>query len=318
MTIADVLTIGLPKRRGRRLSPISEEATPEHREWLVPLREAYVESGLNYRKLKGLALTSEAQLSRLLTGAKDYPDLVRVLDVHDALSTVVEFPHTRDWYQKTWEAGAWAAKRPDEWIKDCMARVAKSPAGDGDMPCTKTVSKSPFARFPRAASCLAGMVTTALLASLLQLFGVGLPGASSSTVPDHTACGRDVRCLLDSRRESLRELTPVPVRGDRLYVSYPNPAPSVRESAFVRAWLAEDAPVYDNRRELRRLGSRTLYVSAGSTVYLRCTDQKDFVVLYGGEGDRLRSEAVRRLVERLDGLRRLPDTDPTECLGDVG
>ncbi|MGW6642966.1 hypothetical protein [Streptomyces iakyrus] len=321
MTITDALSVGLPKRRGRRLSPIFKDATAEHREWLVPLRQAYIESGLSYRKLKCLALTSEAQLSRLLTGAEDYPDLVRVLDVYTALSTVVEPAHPVEWYQKTWEAGAWAAKRPDEWIKDCIARVAKKPDCEADRgtPGTATEPKSPFTRFPRAVSCLAGMISTALLAYVLQLFGVDLPGASAPATPDREVCGRYARCLVDSGGEPPVISVPVPVSDGRQYVAYPPPTPSEGAPAFVRMWLSKDAPVYDNRRELRKFGSRSLYVSAGSTVYVQCKDEKNYLVVYGGEGDRLRPDTVRRwTVDRLDRLHRVAPADPVQCPDEIG
>ncbi|CAL9657378.1 hypothetical protein SUDANB126_06858 [Streptomyces sp. enrichment culture] len=55
MTNADALGVGLPERRGRRPSRTCGEVTAEHRERLTPLREAYIESGLSHRKLKGLA-----------------------------------------------------------------------------------------------------------------------------------------------------------------------------------------------------------------------------------------------------------------------
>ena len=328
---------GLPKRRGRRLGPICKDATPEHCEWLVPLREMYIESEFNYRELKTRALTSPAQLSRLLTGAKDYPDLVRVLDVYRALSTKVKPSHCAEWYQKTWEAGAWAAERPEEWIKDCIARLEKHSADDAEAPDADPAGRGSavglkplYIRFPRAISCLAGVLAGTLLTTVLHALVAGTPdGSVAAPTPrirptatyDTAACDSLGRCLTSP----LVEPAPAPARDDRRYVTYPAPAPSPGAPAGTAgAWwevvfVPRDTPVYDSNRRIKKEGSRAVYVGAGSTVYARCADAEDFLVIYAGNGDRIRPDSVRWIVET-DGSwaqDRVPYEPSTKCSNDM-
>jgi hypothetical protein len=315
MTIADAPGLRFPKGRGRRLSPISDEASSEHREWLVPLRDAYAESGLSYRKLKRLALTSEAQLSRLLTGAKDYPDLVRVLDVYTALTTVIEVPQPIDWYQKTWEAGAWAAERPQEWIKDRIARAAKFLEDPDTKPPAEGKPEPSKSRCQRGVFGFVGMVSGAVLMSVLQFLmaDTGADTASDSiSVAPRTSrtpmCGASVTCLITPPElQSGPEL----VRDGRPYVIYPAPPSTTPTGPTYAEGMVrmEDAPVYDSNHAIRRVNSKGLHVREGSTVYVQCQDEAGYLVLYGGNGDRLRSEDVVALLSATPDARRSASPD---------
>ncbi|MFC8678061.1 hypothetical protein ACFUEN_35905 [Streptomyces griseorubiginosus] len=273
-------------------------------------------------------------MSRLLTGARPYPDLDLVLNVHNALSTEVEPSHPADWYQKTWEAGAWAALRPEEWIKGCIARVEKHSADDTEMPDDGTAGrggvtevKTPPIRLPRAASYLAGVVTAALLAAVLHVLGTGAPdGSGAAPTPTVAMCDRLRRCYTSP----LVVPTFAPVRDGRRYVTYPDPryspdTPAGVDIAF-EVYLLEDAPVYDRHYKRKKERSQAVYVGAGSTVYPQCTDTKGFVIVYGGNGDRLRLDSVRWMIEgSLDrGQTMAPYEPPAKCSdgsnpsGDVG
>ncbi|MCW7944075.1 hypothetical protein AAW14_19055 [Streptomyces hygroscopicus] len=275
MTIGETPGCGeAPKRRGRPLSPICEETTPEHREWLVPLRAAYAESGLTYEQLRVRAVSNNGQLSRLLTGAEGYPDLARVLDVYTALVGVVEHTYSAEWYCKTWEAGAWAAGRPEEWIKECRAEVKR---------------KRDAGRYRQAFFCLLGLIVCALLwTRVVMPDGTGRGGPPFTPV---TSCA--AVCGLTGQ-----DPRPRPARNDRWYVMYPAPTPSALPTgpfarrAYVAGTVLEDAPVYDLYHQAREEQSKGVYVRAGSTVYVQCHDSRGYLVIYGGNGDRFRARDV--------------------------
>ncbi|MFD9496867.1 hypothetical protein ACFWA1_35935 [Streptomyces sp. NPDC060005] len=218
MTVTAFVVAEEPERNGpgRRLKPLAETVTMEHREWLVLLRVAFLASGLTYKDLCGKAFTSPTQLSRLLNGTEGYPGLERTLDLRNALQQTIDTLAELDpspvpnavgitlhrptenprpasiqnlpapeWFRKVWEAGAVAAKRPEHWINDHIAEVDRKEA----LAAARRAEAERGRRIGdigKSAFCI--LIAALVSASLFLMFGLSTPEAKDQGGINNRMC----------------------------------------------------------------------------------------------------------------------------------
>ncbi|WP_157968737.1 helix-turn-helix domain-containing protein [Streptomyces geranii] len=313
MTVSQVKESGQSRRPGRRLTPLNDNVVQEHREWLVPIREAYEVRGLTYRKLAPRAFTSTTQLSQLLNGKGSYPELENVL----AVVKVLKPEPCTEWFRKAWEAGAAAAGRDEEWIRRCLAKVDRPRPSNSDsrtMPVIHPPVINPVGVKYNVPTQRVGKQTPGPLFKIIVaiIIGAGCTWVEAArdaapTRQDDRCTSRD--CLVSTGlspeteahpstppggevKEPEAMVTAVPAspgvdEHDREYKKYP--VPSRPDSSADAGRLTEDARVYD-----RHYRATNRYVPAYTLVYVRCQDSLGYLVMYG-TADRLRRENLAEI-----------------------
>ncbi|MFG2463799.1 hypothetical protein ACGFWE_43180 [Streptomyces sp. NPDC048523] len=276
---------------GRRLKALTDAVTSEHREWLVPLRVAFLESGLTYKQLCPRALTSPTQLSRLLNGTDGYPDLERMLNLRDALQGAqaalepverlksipsqhgitlhsidqdeppkpVQHLQDSEWFRKAWEAGAVAIGRPAQWIRARIQEVDRKEAAARRGALARKVIDG----FGTTCGVFVGAMIIAWLILVLSGAHWGEEGNAAGSAPAPHTC----RVLPTGAtcQVSDRESQPSWLAEPRTYVRY---APPTNRAGTTRWTVRVDTPVYTPNGE-----DTGLYVRAGETVYVKtCKD----------------------------------------------
>ncbi|WKX23651.1 sigma-70 family RNA polymerase sigma factor [Streptomyces sp. HUAS CX7] len=100
-------------RPGRKLGPITDNASSTHRAWLVPMRDTYLASGLTLNALSDRIRFAKSKLSELLRGVGLYPRWEVVFLIAAELG-MPNWPLYRLWRQAAFEA-----QRSGEWVERC-------------------------------------------------------------------------------------------------------------------------------------------------------------------------------------------------------
>ncbi|MFC8661788.1 hypothetical protein [Streptomyces sp. NPDC057199] len=271
-------------RPGPSLGRISDATGPEHRAWLLPLRTSFLDSKWSCEELADKSYTTKGKVSELLRGVGDYPRWDRVRCVHQALNPL----QLLEWYEARWEEGALAAGRKPEWINKCLAAGQPS----AELPPSPVRPR----RRPLRTALVVAASLAAMASSLLGLAAVR-PGPTQADHPPVEACASPAAlyCELAGPSAPARISGPAPDRRDvsfvapslradaeRAYVNYPRPFSTATGSVEKVVLGTADARVYTPKG-----WSKRLWIRGGATVYVICTDSRDFLVLYGGDGDRV-------------------------------
>ncbi|WP_404200083.1 hypothetical protein [Streptomyces tauricus] len=317
MSVMDIVSFEEEPARpgpGRRLNPLADTVTPEHREWLVPLRVAFLESGLTYKDLCLKALTSPAQLSRLLNGMDGYPDLERTLNLRNVLQCALDtlaqveplkpVPNAHgvilhrpeqseptkpvqslqgpEWFRKVWEAGAVAAGRPERWVRDRIAEMDRKEAAARRAELVRKVVD-----FSKTSYCLfvCAFITSLLLVVLMgSNWGAPGPSTRQSPVPPQACAESDTgTCQVSVPSPDLlsppsrrEEPEAGPVEEDLRYFRFPE----VTNTAGYQEWVVTgDTLVHD------RAGLPTgEYARAGEFFYVSCVTDDNYLVIANSVG----------------------------------
>ncbi|MYY80832.1 MULTISPECIES: helix-turn-helix domain-containing protein [unclassified Streptomyces] len=113
-----------PARPGRKLGPIAEDASPAHRAWLEPLRDAYQTSGMTFEQLGRSMGWSRSKISELLRAVGRYPrwECLRAL-LHALAMPGTSVVALRG----LWVMAALEVNKRTLWIKGCVAQDFPNP-----------------------------------------------------------------------------------------------------------------------------------------------------------------------------------------------
>lgn len=106
-------------RPGRKLGPITKEASPAHRAWLQPLREAYRASGMTIEQLERSTGWPRSKISELLRAVGRYPRWECLRALLFALGLPEESVVT---LRSRWVLAAIEANKRTGWINGCVAK----------------------------------------------------------------------------------------------------------------------------------------------------------------------------------------------------
>ncbi|MFD5412423.1 hypothetical protein [Streptomyces nojiriensis] len=291
MNTADVVRGN--NKPGPELGAIVDTASPEHRRWLEPLRDAYFASKLTTEEISEKSrstngvkrLSSKGKVSGLLRGAEEYPRWYRVLALYEVLS-----PSDPSLEQLIilWKTGALAAGRKENWINQCLDEVRREAGASSIGQPGSTITGRPGAatragqtvrvRGPRTPMAIP-MIIIALVVGFL---GLSLDDdAPRSPEPGictpYSVCG-DHNSICDSQLCMGRypdaypgdpEYPPTPLR------SYINVRPPTDTRNMLRVVLSEDARV--SSFSSTAAGYR-YWVRADDVLFLSCHIGRNLVV----------------------------------------
>ncbi|MFD3940240.1 hypothetical protein ACFWSP_35450 [Streptomyces sp. NPDC058618] len=266
MSTADVVRGN--NKPGPELGGIVDSASPEHRRWLKPLRDAYFASKLTTEEISEKSrsasgvkrLSSKGKVSELLRGAEEYPRWYRVLALYEVLS-----PSEPSLEQLIilWRTGALAAGRKANWINQCLDEVRREAAAGNIRKAGSTTTRRPVAT-PRAGQVVrirdpkTSMVISMIIAIVV---GIGLNmvlGNDSTRSPGTGICAPNSVCGHSNSRCIRPECMgryPEPPASE--YPEYPLTRP-------LRAYINVRPPT-DTRNMLRVVLSKDFPVSSFSS-----------------------------------------------------